>query len=59
MIEHRSLVRDEEYDILYDKLQAVEKTQGWVDSDSPTSRVGHQSGKIKHPVSIIFTQKSL
>ena len=42
--EHHSLVGDEEYSILYDKLQTVEEAQGWVDSDSPTSRVGHQSG---------------
>ena len=54
---HRSEISDEEYDILYDKLKAVEETQGWADSDSPTSRVGHQSGKIKHPFQLYSLKK--
>ena len=47
--DHRSEISDEEYDILYDKLEAVEEAQGWADPDSHTVVVGSHAGKLKHP----------
>ena len=55
--QHRSEINDEEYDILYDKLQAVEEAQGWADPDSPTVVVGSHAGKIKHPYQLYSLRK--
>jgi len=55
--QHRSEISDEEYDILYDKLQAVEEAQGWADPDSPTVVVGSHAGKIKHPYQLYSLKK--
>ena len=55
--QHRSEMSDEEYDILYDKLQSVEEAQGWADPDSPTVVVGSHVGKIKHPYQLYSLKK--
>jgi DNA ligase (NAD+) len=48
---------DGEYDQLYDKLEAMEKAQGWRDYDSPTLRVGGSAGKITHPYKLYSLRK--
>jgi len=48
---------DGEYDQLYDKLEAMEKAQGWRDYDSPTLRVGGSAGKITHPHKLYSLRK--
>ena len=55
--DHRSEISDEEYDILYDKLEAVEEAQGWADPDSPTVVVGSHAGKLKHPYQLYSLKK--
>ena len=50
-------VTDEEFDTLYDKLQAVEKAQGWAASDSPTLTTGSNPGKIRHPYKLYSMKK--
>ena len=40
------MITDGEYDQLYDKLEAMEKAQGWRDHDSPTKHVGSKEGKL-------------
>jgi DNA ligase (NAD+) len=50
-------IADSEYDQLYDKLEAVEKAQGWRDYDSPTVRVGGSAGKITHPHKLYSLRK--
>ena len=42
-------ITDSEWDQLYDKLEAMEKAQGWRDHDSPTKLVGGAAGKVTHP----------
>ena len=44
-----SSISDAEWDEAYDKLEIMEKAQGWRDSDSPTLKVGGASGKVSHP----------
>ena len=44
-----SVITDAEYDQLYDKLENMEKAQGWRDHDSPTKHVGGAAGKVTHP----------
>lgn len=41
-------ISDQEFDRLYDALEALENAQGWADYDSPTKHVGNSSGKVKH-----------
>jgi DNA ligase (NAD+) len=50
-------ISDGEYDQLYDKLEAIEKAQGWRDHDSPTLRVGGSAGKITHPYKLYSLRK--
>jgi DNA ligase (NAD+) len=50
-------ISDGEYDRLYDKLEAMEKAQGWRDYDSPTLRVGGSAGKITHPYKLYSLRK--
>jgi len=50
-------ISDGEYDQLYDKLEAMEKAQGWRDHDSPTLRVGGSAGKITHPYKLYSLRK--
>ena len=50
-------IADGEYDQLYDKLEAIEKAQGWRDYDSPTLRVGGSAGKVTHPYKLYSLRK--
>jgi DNA ligase (NAD+) len=50
-------ISDAEWDQLYDKLEAMEKAQGWRDHDSPTLRVGGSAGKITHPHKLYSLRK--
>jgi len=50
-------ISDGEYDQLYDKLEAMEKAQGWRDHDSPTLSVGGSAGKITHPYKLYSLRK--
>lgn len=50
-------IADGEYDQLYDKLEAIEKVQGWRDYDSPTLRVGGSAGKVTHPHKLYSLRK--
>lgn len=50
-------ISDKEYDKLYDQLETLEKAQGFKDWDSPTQRVGHTRGKVKHPYKLYSLQK--
>lgn len=46
------IIKDSEYDYLYNRLIQLEKAQGYRDYDSPTVKVGatdHRQGKVKHP----------
>ena len=52
-----SMITDVEYDQLYDKLEAMEKAQGWRDHDSPTKHVGSKGGKVTHPYKLYSLQK--
>ena len=52
-----SMIKDAEYDQLYDKLEAMEKAQGWRDHDSPTKHVGGTGGKVTHPYKLYSLQK--
>jgi DNA ligase (NAD+) len=52
-----SMITDVEYDQLYDKLEAMEKAQGWRDHDSPTKHVGNKGGKVTHPYKLYSLQK--
>ena len=52
-----SVISDSEYDQLYDKLEAMEKAQGWRDHDSPTSKVGGAAGKVTHPYKLYSLRK--
>jgi len=52
-----SVISDSEYDQLYDKLEAMEKAQGWRDHDSPTSIVGGAAGKVTHPYKLYSLRK--
>ena len=52
-----SMITDVEYDQLYDKLEAMEKAQGWRDHDSPTKHVGSKGGKVTHPFKLYSLQK--
>ena len=52
-----SAIVDADYDQLYDKLEAVEKAQGWRDHDSPTKHVGGAPGKVKHPYKLYSLRK--
>ncbi len=52
-----SMITDAEYDQLYDKLEAMEKAQGWRDYDSPTKHVGGTGGKVTHPYKLYSLQK--
>lgn len=51
------VISDAEWDQLYDKLVAMEKAQGWKDSDSPTLRVGGEGGKVSHPIPLYSLRK--
>ena len=51
-------ISDADYDKLYDSLVEVEKRQGFKDHDSPTSRVGHSAGKVKHPHRLYSLEKT-
>ena len=50
-------ISDSEWDQLYDKLEGLEKAQGWRDHDSPTKHVGGTPGKIKHPYKLYSLRK--
>ncbi len=50
-------ISDIEYDKLYDKLDRVEKAQGWAAYNSPTLRVGGSPGKIEHPFQLYSLKK--
>ena len=52
-----SMIKDAEYDQLYDKLEAMEKAQGWRDHDSPTYYVGGTGGKVTHPYKLYSLQR--
>jgi DNA ligase (NAD+) len=52
-----STISDSEYDQLYDKLEAIEKAQGWRDHDSPTKHVGGTPGKVTHPHKLYSLRK--
>ena len=52
-----SMITDAEYDQLYDKLENMEKAQGWRDHDSPTKHVGGAAGKITHPYKLYSLRK--
>ncbi len=52
-----SLISDEEYDELYERLVDLEERQGWRDSSSPTMRVGYTAGKVKHPYPLYSLKK--
>jgi len=52
-----SAIADADYDQLYDKLEALEKAQGWRDHDSPTKHVGGAPGKVKHPYKLYSLRK--
>ena len=52
-----SVITDAEYDRLYDKLEAMEKAQGWRDHDSPTKHVGGAAGKVTHPHKLYSLRK--
>ena len=52
-----STIPDSEYDQLYDKLEAIEKAQGWRDHDSPTKHVGGAPGKVTHPHKLYSLRK--
>jgi DNA ligase (NAD+) len=51
-------ISDAEYDKLYDSLVEAEKKQGFKDWDSPTNRVGHSAGKVKHPHRLYSLEKT-
>ena len=50
-------ISDSEWDQLYDKLEAMEKAQGWYDYDSPTIQVGGTAGKVTHPYKLYSLRK--
>ena len=50
-------ISDAEYDQLYDRLEAIEKAQGWRDHDSPTELVGGAAGKVTHPYKLYSLRK--
>ena len=52
-----SMITDAEYDQLYDKLESMEKAQGWRDHDSPTKHVGGAAGKVTHPYKLYSLRK--
>jgi DNA ligase (NAD+) len=52
-----SMITDAEYDQLYDKLERMERSQGWRDHDSPTKHVGGTAGKITHPYKLYSLRK--
>ena len=52
-----SEISDSEYDQLYDKLEQMEKAQGWKDHDSPTFKVGGVAGKVSHPYKLYSLRK--
>ena len=52
-----SMITDAEYDQLYDKLETIEKAQGWRDHDSPTKHVGGSGGKVTHPHKLYSLRK--
>lgn len=51
------IISDAEFDQLYDKLEALEKKQGWRDHDSPTKKVGGNKGKVTHPFKLYSLRK--
>ena len=53
----KPILKDSEYDELYDKLVEMEEHQGWRDPDSPTIRISAISGKIKHPHKLYSLKK--
>ena len=56
--EAKPSVSDAEYDKLYDQLVELEKRQGFKNWDSPTNRVGHSVGKVKHPHRLYSLEKT-
>jgi len=50
-------ISDADFDALYDKLEEVEKAQGWQAIDSPTVKVGGIAGKVQHPFKLYSLQK--
>ena len=52
-----SSISDAAWDEAYDKLEAMEKAQGWRDSDSPTLKVGGAAGKVSHPYTLYSLRK--
>lgn len=50
-------ISDQEFDNLYDLLEAMEQKQGWADHDSPTRKVGGIAGKVKHPYKLYSLKK--
>ena len=50
-------ITDSEYDQLYDRLEAIEISQGWKDHDSPTTQVGGAAGKVSHPHKLYSLRK--
>jgi len=54
---NRPEISDQEFDNLYDVLEALEIKQGWADYDSPTRKVGGLKGKVKHPCKLYSLKK--
>jgi len=54
---NRPEISDQEFDRLYDTLEAFEDAQGWADYDSPTKKVGGTSGKVKHKYKLFSLRK--
>ena len=52
-----SSISDAAWDEAYDKLETMEKAQGWRDSDSPSLKVGGAGGKISHPYALYSLRK--
>ena len=50
-------ISDAEWDQAYDKLEAMEKAQGWRDSNSPTLKVGGAVGKVSPPYTLYSLRK--
>jgi DNA ligase (NAD+) len=50
-------ISDAEFDKLYDKLENMEKAQGWAAYDSPTTKVGGVAGKVTHPFKLYSLKK--
>jgi DNA ligase (NAD+) len=55
--QHNPDLSDAQFDKLYEDLEAVEKSQGWVAYNSPTIKVGGIGGKVTHPIKLYSLRK--